>query len=270
MSRRLEGQVAIVTGASSGMGKTTALQFASEGASVVVAARREEEGNATVSEIRENGGIATFIQADVARWDDVERMVERTVSEYGKLNCAFNNAGVSSRLTPRWLEVSEDDWDFTVDVNLKGVWMCMRLQIPAMLESGGGAIVNNSSLFGLRGGHSAPYTASKHGVIGLSNSAAVEFGPDGIRVNTITPGFIRTPIMARNFQNSPKMEERLSGAIPMQYVAGPETIARTVVWLCSDESSYITGQSIAVDGGVIASLGPRDFGGPVQPHSRPQ
>lgn len=261
MAKRLDGRVAIITGASSGMGKTTALQFAREGASVVVAARREEEGNETIREIRDNGGNAIFIQADVAHWNEVERIVDGTLSQYGRLDCAFNNAGVSARLSNKWLEVTEEGWDFTVNINLKGVWMCMRLQIPAMLESGGGAIVNNSSLFGMRGGPSAPYTASKHGVIGLSRSAAYEFGPDGIRVNTIAPGFIMTPIMERNFADNPLSEERLSGAIPMQYVAGSETIAEAVTWLCSDESSYVTGETITVDGGVIASLGPRNARG---------
>ncbi len=249
------------------MGKTTALQFAREGASVVVAARREEEGSETVREIRDNGGTASFIQTDVARWGDVQRMVDHTLSEYGQLNCAFNNAGISARFTNRWLEVSEADWDNTVNINLKGVWMCMRLQIPAMLEAGGGAIVNNSSLFGLRGGPSAPYTASKHGVIGLSNSAAYEFGPDGIRVNTIAPGFIMTPIMEANFASNSSSKERLSGAIPMQYVAESDTIAEAVTWLCSDQAAYVTGQTLAVDGGVIGSLAARNSSGPVQPRS---
>lgn len=256
MRRRLEGRVAIVTGASSGMGKTTALQFAKEGASVVVAARRQEEGEQTAKEIRESGGTAMFVQTDVSRWDDVQAMVEATLSEFGRLDCAFNNAGVSSRLSPEWLDVTESMWDETIDINLKGVWMCMRLQIPAMLDSGGGAIVNNSSLFGMRGGHSAPYTASKHGVIGLSNSAAVRFGPEGIRVNTIAPGFIITPIMEANFSDNPGMKQLLSGSIPLREVGGPETIAEAVTWLCSDESSYISGQCISVDGGFMAQLAP--------------
>ncbi|MBT3996293.1 MAG: glucose 1-dehydrogenase [Chloroflexi bacterium] len=257
MSRRLENRVAIITGASSGMGKTTAIQFAREGAKVVIAARREEESLEVVNEITNNGGNAIYVQTDVAKWADVENMVNTTLSEYGRLDCAFNNAGLSGRLTEGWLTITEEQWDQTADVNLKGVWMCMRLQIPAMLESGGGVIVNNSSLLGMRGAGSAPYAATKHGVIGLTRSAAVTFGDQNIRVNTVAPGFILTPIMEARIKENPAWADNADKLIPMGDLGATETIAEAVTWLCSDESSYITGQTLTVDGGVLAQMTPK-------------
>jgi NAD(P)-dependent dehydrogenase (short-subunit alcohol dehydrogenase family) len=257
MSRRLEDRVAIITGASSGIGKTTALQFAREGAKVVVAARREQESLEVVSEITSNGGSAIYVQTDVGKWDQVENMVSAALSKYGRLDCAFNNAGLSGRLTEGWLTISEEQWDQTADVNLKGVWMCMRHQIPAMLESGGGVIVNNSSLLGMRGAGSAPYAATKHGVIGLTRSAAVTFGDQNIRVNSVAPGFIVTPIMEARFKENPDLADKFDAVIPMGELGGPETIAEAVTWLCSDESAYITGQTLTVDGGVLAQMLPK-------------
>lgn len=238
------------------MGKVTAIQLAREGARVVLAARREEEGEQVANEIRDEGGNAKFIRTDVSVWGDVEAMVDFTLREFGGLHCAFNNAGVSSRGTDEWLEVTEEQWDHWIDINLKGVWMCIRQQVPAMMESGGGSIVNNSSLFGMRGGGSAPYTASKHGVIGLSRSAAVKFAKDGIRVNTVAPGIIRTPIIEARFADNPEMEELAALAIPLGYVGGPETIAQTVTWLLSEDSAYVSGECITVDGAVMAQLFP--------------
>jgi NAD(P)-dependent dehydrogenase (short-subunit alcohol dehydrogenase family) len=257
MNKRLQDRVAIITGGSSGMGKTTAIQFAREGAKVVIAARREEESQEVVKEITDNGGKAIYVQTDVAKWSDVENMVDTTLSEYGQLDCAFNNAGITARLTEGWLTLTEEQWDQTADVNFKGVWMCMRLQIPAMLESGGGVIVNNSSLLGMRGAASAPYTASKHGVIGLTRSAAVTFGDQNIRVNTVAPGFILTPIMQDRVDENPEWWGKADSLIPMGDLGAPETIAEAVTWLCSDQSSYITGQTLTVDGGVLARMLPK-------------
>ena len=254
---RLKDRVAIITGGASGIGAAAAKLFVAEGAKVVIAARREEESLEVVNEITNNGGNAIYVQTDVAKWADVENMVNTTLSEYGRLDCAFNNAGLSGRLTEGWLTITEEQWDQTADVNLKGVWMCMRLQIPAMLESGGGVIVNNSSLLGMRGAGSAPYAATKHGVIGLTRSAAVTFGDQNIRVNTVAPGFILTPIMEARIKENPAWADNADKLIPMGDLGATETIAEAVTWLCSDESSYITGQTLTVDGGVLAQMTPK-------------
>ena len=257
MTRRLEGKVAIITGASSGIGKSTAFQFAREGAKVVAAARREEESLQVVTQITDNGGDAIYVQTDVSIWTDVENMVQKTLSQYGQLDCAFNNAGLSGRLTEDWLGLTEEQWDQTADVNLKGVWMCMRHQIPAMLEQGGGVIVNNSSLLGERGAGSAPYAATKHGVIGLTRSAAVTFGDQNIRVNAVLPGIIMTPIMEARIERNPEMAAQAGQVIPMGEIGPPESIAEAVTWLCSDESSYINGQTLTIDGGLMAQMMPK-------------
>ncbi len=256
MARRLEGRVAIVTGASSGMGKVTAFQLAREGASVVLAARREEEGEQAAREIRDQGGNAKFIRTDVSIWADVNAMVEFTLREFDALHCAFNNAGLSARGTDQWLDVTEEQWDQMIGINLKGVWLCIRHEVEAMIEAGGGSIVNNSSLFGMRGGGSAPYTASKHGVIGLSKSAAVSFARQKVRVNAVAPGIIMTPIMEARLADNPEMAGQAGAFIPNGEIGGSEAIAETVTWLLSDESAYITGECISVDGGVMAQLFP--------------
>lgn len=257
MSRRLEGKVGIITGSSSGMGKTTALQFAREGAKVIIAARREQESREVVKEITDNGGEAMFVRTDVSVWSDVENMVQKTMDHYGRLDCAFNNAGLSARLTEDWLGLTEEQWDQTADINLKGVWMCMRHQIPAMLESGGGVIVNNSSLLGERGAGSAPYAATKHGVIGLTRSAAVTFGDKNIRVNAVLPGIIMTPIVQARIDQNPELAEKAGKVIPLGEMGPPESVADAVTWLCSDESAYITGQTLTIDGGVLAQMLPK-------------
>lgn len=257
MDKRFEGKVALVTGASSGIGEAAAMQFAEEGASVLLAARRESEGQAVVEAIHDRGGVASFIQTDVSKWDDVEAMVKRAVDEYGALHYAFNNAGISARGTEDWLGLTEAQWDQMSDINLKGVWMCMRFQIPEMLKAGGGAIVNNSSIVGVRASVSAPYSATKRGVIGLTMSAAIEFSDQGIRVNAIAPGTIMTPIIERRISDNPDMIDRANEAVAMGRAGESDEIASVATWLCSDESSYITGETITVDGGWMAQLGPR-------------
>ena len=257
VDKRFEGKVALVTGASSGIGKATALQFAEQGAKVLLAARREPEGEAVAEEIRASGGVASFIRTDVSKWDQVEAMVQRAVDEFGALHYAFNNAGISARGTEDWLGLTEAMWDEMIDINLKGVWMCMRHQIPVMLDSGGGAIVNNSSIIGVRASVSAPYSATKRGVIGLTMSAAVEFADQGVRVNAIAPGTIMTPITERRLSDDPEMLDRVRKELAMGREGRPEEIASVATWLCSDEASFLTGECIVVDGGAMAQLGPR-------------
>jgi NAD(P)-dependent dehydrogenase (short-subunit alcohol dehydrogenase family) len=250
MDKRFEGKVALVTGASSGIGKSAARQFAEHGAKVLLAARREPEGQAVVDEIRASGGVASFVRTDIAKWDQVEAMVQRAVDEFGALHYAFNNAGISARGTEDWLALTEAKWDEMVDINLKGVWMSMRHQIPVILDSGGGAIVNNSSVVGVRASASAPYSATKRGVIGLTMSAAVAFADQGIRINAVAPGTIMTPLIERRMSDNPEMLDLVRKELAMGREGQPEEIASVATWLCSDEASFITGECITVDGGA--------------------
>lgn len=252
---KLKDRVVIVTGATSGIGRSAAIRFADEGAKVVIAARRVVEGEELAEQIESTGGSAIFVNTDVSDWDQVEHMVRKTVEKFGGLHCAFNNAGQSARGTDKWLEVSEQQWDEMIDINLKGVWMCMRQQIPAMIKSGGGAIVNNSSVIGVRSGGSAPYSASKAGVIGLTKSAAIQFANQGVRVNAVAPGWILTPIVEARLKDNPQLLEDLRSELAFGREGRPEEIAAVAAWLCSDESSYITGECIAADGGFLAQLG---------------
>jgi NAD(P)-dependent dehydrogenase (short-subunit alcohol dehydrogenase family) len=256
LERRLEGKVAVITGASSGIGAAAAVRFAGEGASVVLAARRVDEGEAVTRRITDAGGTASFIQADVSRWEQVEAMVEYALKEYGALHYAFNNAGKSARGTDRWLDVTEESWDEMIDINLKGVWMCMRREIPAIIESGGGAIVNNSSVIGVRASGSAPYSASKSGVIGLTKSAAIQFAGRGVRVNAVAPGWIMTPILENRMSDNPDLLSNVRSSLAFGREGEAEEVAAVAAWLCSDESSYVTGECVSVDGGLLAQLGP--------------
>lgn len=244
-----ENKVVIVTGASSGIGRATAMAFAQEGAKVIVSDVREKEGQATVDEIKKNKGEAFFVKCDVASEDEVKNLVEKTIEKYGRLDCAYNNAGVEGAPCST-TECSTDNWDKTINVNLKGVWLCMKYEIPAMLKSGKGSIVNCSSIAGLVGFETIPaYVASKHGVIGLTETAALEFAKKNIRVNAVCPGAIHTPMLDRFTQGN---EQAMAEQDPMGRVGRPEEIADSVLWLCSDKSSYVTGQAITVDGGWVA------------------
>lgn len=252
MGQRLENKVALVTGAGSGIGKASALAFAREGAKVVVADIVVDAGEQTANAIMESGGEATFIKADVARSAEVEAMVSKTVELYGRLDCAYNNAGlaVSPRLTT---DTAEEDWDRLMNVNLKGVWLCMKYEIPHMLNQGKGAIVNASSMVGVIGlPKRSAYAASKHGVIGLTKVAALEYADAGIRVNAICPAVVRTPLVENIISSDPEAEAQLLSMIPMKRLASLEEIAEVVVWLCSDASSFVTGHAMLADGGVVA------------------
>jgi NAD(P)-dependent dehydrogenase (short-subunit alcohol dehydrogenase family) len=251
MKKPLEGKIALVTGASSGIGRATALVFAREGAKVIVADLDEKGGQETIARVKAVGSEAIFVKTDVSRAMDVEALVRKTLEAYGRLNCAVNNAGTANE----WgllHEASEETWDHVIHINLKGVWLCMKYEIPPMLKQGGGVIVNISSIMGLVGHiHKPIYAASKHGVIGLTKSAALQYAKSGIRVNAVCPGWIRTPITEGRL-NDPESRERMIATIPLGRVGSPEEVAEAVVWLCSEAASFVTGHTLLVDGGFMA------------------
>jgi len=257
MADTFKGKVALVTGASSGLGEATAYRFAEGGAKVVIAARREEQSAQVVKKIAELGGEAFFVRADVSRAADVEALVKATVQKFGRLDCAVNNAGISGpRLTPL-ADVSEAQWDEVMGINLKGVWLCMKHEIKAMLATGGGAIVNIASIYGYKPsdmGH-APYATSKHAVVGLTKSAAVDYGQQGIRINAVAPGFTRSemvnPERSGAAERYRKLTERHSS---MNRLGTAEEAANAIVWLCSDAASFVSGAVLAVDGGGAGLL----------------
>ena len=254
MAERLEGKVALMTGGSSGIGRATALAFAREGAKVVFGDINVEGGEETVRMIAEAGEQAIFIKTDVSKADEVEHMVNKAIETYGRLDCAFNNAGIEGTILVPTADYTEEVWDQVISINLKGVWLCMKYEIPQMLKLGCGAIVNTSSAVGLVGGSLAgsAYVASKHGVVGLTRAAALEYAEQGIRVNSVCPGVIRTPITERLFQDDPELEARFAARQPVGRLGTPEDVAEAVVWLCSDAAAFVTGHGMAVDGGFVA------------------
>jgi NAD(P)-dependent dehydrogenase (short-subunit alcohol dehydrogenase family) len=252
MARRVDGKVALVTGAGSGIGRATAQIFTREGAKVVVADIVIEGGEETVRLLKAAGGEATFVRVDVSQPVDVEAMVKKAVDTYGRLDCAFNNAGIEGVIQPT-ADYGEAHWDRVLAINLKGVWLCMKYEIQQMLKQGSGAIVNTASVAGLIGlpGFSA-YVAAKHGVNGLTKTAALEYAKVGIRVNAVCPGAIRTPMFERGMRDNPGIEEQIVAAEPIGRMAAPEEVGEAVVWLCSDAASFVTGLPMAVDGGWVA------------------
>lgn len=252
MTIELSGKIALVTGGSSGIGRATSLLFAREGAKVVVSDVNVQGGEETVGMIEKRGGDAVFVKTDVSKAAEVEALIDKAVKTYGRLDCAANNAGVGPQMTTL-LRYSEEEWDRTMDINLKGVWLCLKYQIPRMLEGGGGAIVNISSAAGLVGvrGCSA-YTASKHGVIGLTKTAALEFAHKGVRVNAVCPGNTETPMLEEIIDRGSENRELMLAMQPQKRMGAPEEIAEAVIWLCSDAASFVTGHAMAVDGGVVA------------------
>ena len=254
--QQFKGKVALVTGASSGIGRAAALAFARQGAQVVAAGRNVERLEETVRLIGEAGGDAIHVQTNVTQADQVQRMVRQAVAVYGRLDAAFNNAG-GYRLVggKRGLTADLDEavWDSVVAVNLKGVWLSMKYEIEQMLEGDGGAIVNNSSNDGLRGApYSSPYVASKHGVIGLTKTAAIEYAKLGIRVNAVCPGWILTPPIKMLMEDDPGAEAEMLSQEPIGRFGEPQEVAEAVLWLCSEAASYVTGHALAVDGGYLA------------------
>jgi NAD(P)-dependent dehydrogenase (short-subunit alcohol dehydrogenase family) len=251
------GKVALVTGGSSGLGEATALKFAQEGARVVIAARRAEQSTQVVQRIIELGGEALFVPADVSRAADVERMVHATLERFGRLDYAVNNAGIAGpRYTPI-AEVTEAQWDEVIGVNLKGVWLCMKHEIPAMLANGSGAIVNVASIYGSKPsdiGH-APYATSKFGVVGLTQSAAADYGQTSIRINAVAPGFTRSEMVNPDRPGAAERYKALTARhSSMNRLGEAEEAANAIVWLCSDSASYVNGAVLAVDGGSATRM----------------
>ena len=252
MAGQLEGKVSLITGGGSGIGKASALAFAREGSKVVVADVNVEGGEQTVRLIQDTGGEATFVRADVSNSGDVSDMVSHAVQTYNRLDCAFNNAGISGG-RGRIHEYTEDDWSRVLNINLTGVWPCMKYEIIQMLKQGGGAIVNTASVMGLVGGSRSPaYGATKHGVVGLTKTGAVDYAQEAIRINAVCPGYIRTPMIEQGILSDPVAEERVVSRHPMHRLGTPEEIAEAVVWLCSDAASFVTGHAMTVDGGYVA------------------
>jgi NAD(P)-dependent dehydrogenase (short-subunit alcohol dehydrogenase family) len=247
-----DGKTAIVTGASGGIGEAAAKRFAAEGASVVVADVKVAEGEATVTDIDDAGGEATFVEADVTDPADVSAMVDVAVDTYGGLDFAFNNAGIEGERAAT-ADQPVDNFERVVDINLKGVFLGMRAEIPVMLDDGGGAVVNTASIAGRLGFPDiSPYVASKWGVIGLTKTAALEYSGEGVRVNAVCPGVIDTPMVQRSQEDDPEMMEQTAAATPIGRIGEPEEIGDAAVWLCSEDASFVTGEAMTIDGGYAS------------------
>jgi len=243
------GKVALVTGGSSGIGRATAIKFGEGGARVVVAARREKESKETVEMIRKAGGEAMFVQTDVRIASQVENMVNQTVKKYGRLDIAFNNAGVGG-IMARLMRTTEEIFDEVVDTNFKGVWLSMKYEIPVMLKQGGGVIINNASIAGVSTAERlSVYSGSKHAVVAISNAAATEYGKDNIRVVAICPGWIKTR-MTEELRAQKDADVTIQSSVPLKRMGEPEEVAEMVIWLASDTASYVSGGAFIVSGGM--------------------
>lgn len=253
MTRSFDGKVALVTGAGAGIGRATSLAFARDGSRVVVADINAAGGEETVQMIRRSGGEAHFANTDVGEAAQVAALIEETITTYGRLDYACNNAGIEGVSQPT-ADYPEEIWRRVLTINLTGAWLCMKYEIPQMLRTGGGAIVNMSSVLGTVGfPNAAPYVAAKHGLIGLTKTAALEYATQGIRVNAVCPAFVATPMLERaGLLTDPEMHQMLVNLHPVKRLGTPEEVAEAVLWLCSDAASFATGQALLVDGGYVA------------------
>jgi NAD(P)-dependent dehydrogenase (short-subunit alcohol dehydrogenase family) len=246
-----QGRTALITGAGGGIGSVTAQAFARRGYAVVASDIKMEAAEATASAIRAEGGEAIAVQADISEPDSVQALFGQIRERFGRLDAAFNNAGVSVPRVPL-LECPDEMWHRCIDVNLTGTWYCLKAEIALMLEQGGGCIVNNGSIFSMNAGPSTPYTASKHGIAGLTRSAALAYAAKGVRVNAVCPGLIEAGMgmIVINRADAAQQKDQLYNALPVGHPGAPEEVAQAVLWLCSDEASYIHGHLLAVDGGI--------------------
>lgn len=253
MEKQLKGKVVLVTGGGSGIGRASALKFAEQGARVIVADLMIEGGERTVHMIEKGVGHAIFIKTDVSRATEVETMVSKAIKTFGRLDCAFNNAGIVGERSLS-ADCTEEGWNEVIGINLTGTWLCMKYEIRQMLKQQSGAIVNTASILGLVGanGPFAAYAASKHGVVGLTKSAALTYARSGIRINAVCPGFIKTPMIDPLIGGDPENEASLNERHPIGRIGKPREVAEAVVWLCSDAASFVTGHSMTVDGGFVA------------------
>jgi NAD(P)-dependent dehydrogenase (short-subunit alcohol dehydrogenase family) len=249
-TRRFEDKVVLVTGGTSGIGRAAALAFGREGAKVVIAARREHLGEEVMNEIKNSGGEAVFIRTDVTIPEDIETLFARIVDRFGGLHYAFNNAGTGIDIK-RTANTEMDEWNLIMNTNTRGIWLCMKYEIPLLIKQGGGAIVNMSSILGVRSNDGMSlYSASKHAVLGLTKAAALEVAHRKVRVNAVCPGFVDTAMTEKIWEHNPPGKDALVAAVPLRRLAQPEEITGAVLWLCSDAATFMTGKEMVVGGGL--------------------